>query len=95
MRLRGKSALCIWHGASGNVAENGNDPGKYSLGSRRVRRGNDRSCKSILYYNVILRLPNGYDTWVTEDGGGLSQGQKQLLCNRACYAVQTAYADPR
>ena len=30
--------------------------------------------------NVILRLPIGYDTWVTEDGGGLSQGQKQLLC---------------
>ena len=24
--------------------------------------------------------PKGYDTWITEDGGGLSQGQKQLLC---------------
>ena len=25
-------------------------------------------------------IPKGYDTWITEDGGGLSQGQKQLLC---------------
>ncbi len=28
----------------------------------------------------IRRLPNGYDTVITEDGGSLSQGQKQLLC---------------
>lgn len=28
----------------------------------------------------IKRMPNGYDTFVTEDGGNLSQGQKQLLC---------------
>ena len=28
----------------------------------------------------IRRLPNGYDTFITEDGGSLSQGQKQLLC---------------
>ncbi len=28
----------------------------------------------------IRRLPHGYDTVLTEDGGGLSQGQKQLLC---------------
>ena len=31
-------------------------------------------------HNYIRRLPKGYDTWITEDGGGLSQGQKQLLC---------------
>ena len=30
--------------------------------------------------SFIRRLPKGYDTWITEDGGGLSQGQKQLLC---------------
>lgn len=28
----------------------------------------------------IRRLPNGYDTVLSEDGGSLSQGQKQLLC---------------
>ncbi|MBQ5902704.1 MAG: ATP-binding cassette domain-containing protein, partial [Clostridia bacterium] len=28
----------------------------------------------------IKRLPNGYDTVIGEDGGNLSQGQKQLLC---------------
>ena len=38
------------------------------------------AAKASYIHNVILRLPNGYDTWVTEDGGGLSQGQKQLLC---------------
>ena len=31
-------------------------------------------------HGFITRLPNGYDTKLTEDGGGLSQGQKQLLC---------------
>ena len=27
-----------------------------------------------------MQLENGYDTYITEDGGNLSQGQKQLLC---------------
>ena len=31
-------------------------------------------------HNFIKRLPNGYQTVIGEDGGGLSQGQKQLLC---------------
>ena len=31
-------------------------------------------------HSYIKRLPDGYDTWITEDGNGLSQGQKQLLC---------------
>ena len=30
--------------------------------------------------SFIRRLPNGYETVISEDGGGLSQGQKQLLC---------------
>lgn len=31
-------------------------------------------------HSFIKRLPQGYDTVIGEDGGGLSQGQKQLLC---------------
>ncbi len=31
-------------------------------------------------YSFIKRLSKGLDTWITEDGDGLSQGQKQLLC---------------
>ena len=31
-------------------------------------------------HSFIKRLPDGYDTIITEDGGSLSQGQKQLLC---------------
>ena len=31
-------------------------------------------------HSFIKRLPEGYDTMITENGGNLSQGQKQLLC---------------
>lgn len=31
-------------------------------------------------HNFIMQLQDGYDTVITEDGGNLSQGQKQLLC---------------
>jgi len=31
-------------------------------------------------HSFIRRMPRGYDTVITEDGGNLSQGQKQLLC---------------
>ena len=31
-------------------------------------------------HSFIRRLPKGYDTQITENGGNLSQGQKQLLC---------------
>ena len=33
-----------------------------------------------LFGDIIRRLPEGYDTVISEDGGSLSQGQKQLLC---------------
>ena len=38
------------------------------------------AAKASHSHSFIKRLPNGYDTWITEDGGSLSQGQKQLLC---------------
>lgn len=31
-------------------------------------------------HSFIMRMPEGYDTVISEDGGSLSQGQKQLLC---------------
>ncbi len=38
------------------------------------------AAKASHAHGFIMRLPNGYDTVVTEDGGSLSSGQKQLLC---------------
>ena len=37
----------------------------------------------------IRHLPNGYDTWLTDDGGSLSQGERQLLA-----IARAAVADP-
>lgn len=38
------------------------------------------AAKAAHAHSFIKRLPNGYDTVISEDGGSLSQGQKQLLC---------------
>ena len=38
------------------------------------------ACKAAHAHGFIKRLPQGYDTVIGEDGGQLSQGQKQLLC---------------
>ena len=38
------------------------------------------AAKSAHAHSFIKRLPEGYNTVITEDGGSLSQGQKQLLC---------------
>lgn len=38
------------------------------------------AAKASHAHSFIRRLPNGYDTMIGEDGGNLSQGQKQLLC---------------
>ena len=38
------------------------------------------AAKACHAHSFIKRLPNGYDTVIGEDGGSLSQGQKQLLC---------------
>ena len=39
--------------------------------------------------SFIRRMPDGYDTWITGDGQGLSQGQRQLLA-----IARAAVADP-
>ncbi|MBQ4322507.1 MAG: ATP-binding cassette domain-containing protein, partial [Clostridia bacterium] len=38
------------------------------------------AAKASHAHSFIKRLPEGYNTKIGEDGGGLSQGQKQLLC---------------
>ena len=38
------------------------------------------AAKAAHAHSFIKRLPQGYDTMIAEDGGNLSQGQKQLLC---------------
>ena len=38
------------------------------------------AAKAAFADSFIMQMPNGYDTVIAEDGGNLSQGQKQLLC---------------
>lgn len=40
----------------------------------------EAAAKAARAHNFIMQMPDGYDTVITEDGGNLSQGQKQLLC---------------
>ena len=51
----------------------------------------EAAAKACHAHSFIMRLPEGYDTVISEDGGSLSQGQKQLLC----HAVSPADADFR
>lgn len=39
-----------------------------------------QAAKTAHAHSFIKRMPQGYDTVISEDGGNLSQGQKQLLC---------------
>ena len=39
-----------------------------------------KAAKATYADNFIRKLPNGYNTYITEDGGNLSSGEKQLLC---------------
>ena len=39
-----------------------------------------RAARDAHAHSFIMRMPDGYDTVIGEDGGTLSQGQKQLLC---------------
>ena len=38
------------------------------------------AAKKAHAHPFIMRMPNGYDTYIETDGGNISQGQKQLLC---------------
>ena len=40
----------------------------------------EKFAKAAHAHSFIRRLPDGYDTVIAEDGGNISQGQKQLLC---------------
>lgn len=40
----------------------------------------EEAAKASYAHNFIRRMPEGYQTVIAEDGGNLSQGQKQLLC---------------
>ena len=60
---------------SGTIEEN-IKMGKPEAGREEVIR----AAKAAHADSFIRRLPDGYDTVINEDGGSLSQGQKQLLC---------------
>ena len=60
---------------SGTVAEN------IAYGAPSATREEIiEAAKQSHAHSFIKKLPNGYDTMIGEDGGSLSQGQKQLLC---------------
>ena len=60
---------------SGTIAEN-IAYGKPDAGRDEIIE----AAKACHAHSFIKRMPNGYDTVIGEDGGNLSQGQKQLLC---------------
>ena len=60
---------------SGTIAEN------IAYGKPEVTREEIiEAAKACHAHSFIKRMPQGYDTIIGEDGGNLSQGQKQLLC---------------
>lgn len=60
---------------SGTIAEN------IAYGKPQATREEiERAARAAYAHGFIRRMPDGYDTVITEAGGNLSQGQKQLLC---------------
>ena len=60
---------------SGTVFEN------ITMGNPTATREEvEAAAKAAHAHNFIMQMPDGYDTVIAEDGGNLSQGQKQLLC---------------
>lgn len=73
----------------------GTDPVKYHDGKTGATEEEIiAAAKASHAHSFIKRLPKGYDTVISEDGGSLSQGQKQLLCIRESCCV-AADADLR
>ena len=52
------------------------------------------AAKASHIHSFIMRLPQGYDTWITEDGGGSRRDKKQLLCIARVMPLQAAHAHP-
>lgn len=50
--------------------------GKPNASEKEIKK----AAKEAHAHSFIMRMPKGYDTVISEDGGNLSQGQKQLLC---------------
>jgi ATP-binding cassette subfamily B protein len=45
------------------------------------------AAKAARIHSYIMRLPKGYDTVISEDGGNISKGQKQLLTPAPCSTI--------
>ncbi len=71
------------HGASGHLAEERAPSGRTSPMGKPEATLEEvvrQAAKAAHAHSFIRRLPQGYDTVIGEDGGSMSQGQKQLLC---------------
>ena len=67
--------------SSGNLAEAGTIRENIAYGRPEASEEEIiRAAKEAHAHSFIMRMPQGYDTVINEDGGNLSQGQKQLLC---------------
>lgn len=62
----------------------GSSPARFGKTSRSLSDATEEeivaAANAAHAHHFIMRLPQGYDTVIGEDGGSLSQGQKQLLC---------------
>jgi ATP-binding cassette subfamily B protein len=61
------------------VVKGRNDSGEYRR-PEATQEEIEAAAKAAHAHSFIRRLPQGYDTVISEDGGNISQGQKQLLC---------------